>query len=87
MRRRWFSTLRNPVGGLGVWRGGCSPRIWRALRLATVLVTFALGTAVGDLTALALHVGYLVSRGLFAVVIVVAAILRWSFGLDSVVAF
>lgn len=52
----------------------------------TVLWTFALGTALGDLTAIALHLGFLASAVLFAVVIAVPAI-GWRFGLEPVVAF
>ena len=54
---------------------------------ATVLVTFALGTATGDLTATTLHLGYLASGLLFAVVIVIPAIGWRVFGLNSVAAF
>ena len=53
----------------------------------TVLVTFALGTAAGDLTAVSLNLGYLASGVLFAVVIAVPAVLWWRFGLNEVVAF
>jgi len=54
---------------------------------ATVLITFALGTAVGDLTATALHLGYLASGIVFAVVIAVPAVaFRW-LKLNAVVAF
>jgi uncharacterized membrane-anchored protein len=52
----------------------------------TVLLTFALGTAAGDLTALALHLGFLASGVLFAVVIAVPAI-GWRLGLNPVFAF
>lgn len=41
---------------------------------AAVIVTFALGTAVGDLTATTLHLGYFVSGLLFAVVIAIPAV-------------
>src|SRR5215469_4974013 len=41
---------------------------------ATVLATFALGTAVGDLTATTLHLGYFASGVLFAVVFLVPAV-------------
>jgi uncharacterized membrane-anchored protein len=41
---------------------------------ATVLATFALGTATGDMTATTLHLGYLASGVLFAVVILVPAV-------------
>ncbi|WP_371790186.1 hypothetical protein OG285_04075 [Streptomyces sp. NBC_01471] len=54
---------------------------------ATVLATFALGTAVGDLTAGTLHLGYLPSGVLFAVLIAVPALCRRLFGLDAVAAF
>jgi len=54
---------------------------------ATVLITFALGTAAGDLTATALHLGYLASGIVFAVVIAVPAVaFRW-LKLNAVVAF
>lgn len=54
---------------------------------ATVLATFALGTAVGDMTATTLHLGYLASGLLFAVVIAVPAVAyRWA-GLGAVPAF
>jgi uncharacterized membrane-anchored protein len=52
----------------------------------TVLLTFALGTALGDLTALALHLGFLPSAVLFAVVIAVPAV-AWRSGLNPVLAF
>jgi uncharacterized membrane-anchored protein len=49
---------------------------------AAVVATFALGTAAGDLTAVTLHLGYLWSIVLFAVVIAVPAAgyrwLRWN---------
>ncbi len=54
---------------------------------ATVLTTFALGTAAGDLTAVTLHLGYFSSGLLFAALIAVPAIgFRW-FGLNAIVAF
>jgi uncharacterized membrane-anchored protein len=54
---------------------------------AAVLVTFALGTATGDLTATTFHLGYLASGVLFAVVIAVPFIAWRSFGLNPVAAF
>jgi uncharacterized membrane-anchored protein len=54
---------------------------------ATVLVTFALGTAAGDLTATTLHLGFLGSGILFAVVIAVPAIACWKLRLNAIVAF
>jgi uncharacterized membrane-anchored protein len=53
---------------------------------ATVFATFALGTALGDFTAATLHLGYLASGVLFAVVIMIPAI-AWRFGLNAVLAF
>lgn len=53
---------------------------------ATVLTTFALGTACGDLTAGTLHLGYFSSGVLFAVAIAVPAIARMA-GLNAVAAF
>ena len=54
---------------------------------AAVVTTFALGTAVGDLTAVTLHFGYLTSGLVFACAIAVpGGGYRW-FGLNSVAAF
>jgi uncharacterized membrane-anchored protein len=53
----------------------------------TVLMTFALGTAAGDLTAISLHLGYLPSAVLFAAVIAVPAVLGWRGKLNEVAAF
>jgi uncharacterized membrane-anchored protein len=53
----------------------------------TVLATFALGTAAGDMTATSLHLGYLTSAILFAAIIAVPALAWWKLGLNSVVAF
>jgi uncharacterized membrane-anchored protein len=54
---------------------------------ATVLSTFALGTAAGDFTASTLHLGYLGSAVMFAIVIAVPALAYWKFRLNAVVAF
>ena len=53
---------------------------------ATVLGTFALGTAVGDLTAGTLHLGFLLSGILFLVAIVIPLV-AWRLGLNEVAAF
>jgi uncharacterized membrane-anchored protein len=49
---------------------------------ATVLATFALGTAAGDMTASTVHLGYLVSGLVFAVLIAIPAVgyrmLHWN---------
>jgi uncharacterized membrane-anchored protein len=52
-----------------------------------VLTTFALGTAVGDLTATTLHLGFLPSALLFAAAITVPALGWWRFGWNPVASF
>lgn len=54
---------------------------------ATVLATFALGTAAGDLTAVTLHMGYLTSGIFFTVVIAIPAVAHWRFNLSPILAF
>ncbi len=54
---------------------------------ATVLATFALGTAVGDMTAVTLHLGYLASGVLFAIVFIVPLIAYLRFGVNEVFTF
>lgn len=54
---------------------------------ATVMATFALGTAVGDLTAATLGLGYLASGVLFAVLFALPALAYRLFGLNAIVAF
>ncbi len=54
---------------------------------ATVFATFALGTALGDFTAISLNLGYLESGIFFGVVILIPALARWQFGLNGVAAF
>ncbi len=54
---------------------------------ATVFATFALGTALGDLTAFSLKLGYLDSGIIFGVVILIPALARWQLGLNGIVAF
>jgi uncharacterized membrane-anchored protein len=54
---------------------------------ATVLATFALGTAAGDMTAITLGLGYLNSAILFAVLIAIPAIGWRFFKLNAIVAF
>ena len=54
---------------------------------ATVLATFALGTAAGDLTATTLGLGYLGSGVMFAAVIAVPAVAHRWFGLAAIAAF
>jgi uncharacterized membrane-anchored protein len=54
---------------------------------ATVFATFALGTALGDLTAISLGMGYLPSGIFFFAVILLPALAWWRFGLNSIAAF
>jgi uncharacterized membrane-anchored protein len=54
---------------------------------ATVLTTFALGTAAGDMTATTTGLGYLGSGVMFALVIAVPAIAHRWFGLNAIAAF
>jgi uncharacterized membrane-anchored protein len=54
---------------------------------AAVVLTFALGTAVGDLTAVTLHLGYGGSILLFAGLMAFPAVGYWRFHLDPVAAF
>ncbi len=54
---------------------------------ATVLATFALGTAAGDMTATSMHLGFLSSGVLFASLIALPAVGYWRFGLNPIVAF
>ena len=54
---------------------------------ATVIATFSLGTAAGDLTASTLGLGYFPSFVLFAVLFALPALAYWLFGLNEIVAF
>jgi uncharacterized membrane-anchored protein len=54
---------------------------------ATVFATFALGTALGDFTAIALGLGFLSSIVLFFVIIMIPAVAWRGFSLNPVVAF
>ncbi|HEY6469955.1 MAG TPA: hypothetical protein VI434_09315 [Candidatus Dormibacteraeota bacterium] len=53
----------------------------------TVMSTFALGTAAGDMTATTLHLGYFVSGVAFTVLIAVPAVAHRWFELNAIVAF
>jgi len=54
---------------------------------ATVLATFALGTAAGDMTATSMQIGYFASGVMFAVIIAIPAIAHQRFGLNAILAF
>jgi hypothetical protein len=54
---------------------------------ATVLATFAMGTAVGDLTARTLNLGYLTSGIWFSFAFAAVAVAHWKFRLNPILAF
>jgi uncharacterized membrane-anchored protein len=54
---------------------------------AAVVATFAMGTALGDLTATTLGLGYLASAFLFAAVIAIPAIGYWKFSWNPIFSF
>jgi uncharacterized membrane-anchored protein len=54
---------------------------------STVMITFALGTAAGDMTASTLKLGYFTSGLLFAALFALPAIAYWRSGLNEVGAF
>lgn len=54
---------------------------------ATVMATFALGTALGDLTAVTLHLGFFSSAVLFLVIIAIPLVAHRKLGMNSVLAF
>lgn len=54
---------------------------------ATVIATFALGTATGDMTATTFGLGYFASGVVFAAIILIPAIGYFVFGLNEIVAF
>ena len=54
---------------------------------ATVMATFALGTAAGDMTAITMHIGYFVSGVMFAILISLPALAYWLFHLNDIFAF
>ena len=54
---------------------------------AAVVATFAMGTAVGDLTAVSLKLGYVGSMLLFAGIIVIPAVGYWKLRWNAVLAF
>lgn len=54
---------------------------------STVFATFALGTALGDYTAVTWNLGFLASGVLFGVLIVLPGLAHWKLGLNAVAAF
>jgi uncharacterized membrane-anchored protein len=54
---------------------------------ATVLATFAMGTATGDMTARTLNLGYLASGIWFLIAFAAVAVAHWKFRLNPILAF
>jgi uncharacterized membrane-anchored protein len=54
---------------------------------ATVMATFALGTALGDLTAFTLKIGFFSSAVLFGLLIAIPLVAHWKLRMNSVLAF
>ncbi len=54
---------------------------------ATVMATFALGTAAGDMTASTLHLGYFSSFIIFVILFALPAVAYKLFGLNEIIAF
>jgi uncharacterized membrane-anchored protein len=54
---------------------------------ATVMATFALGTALGDLTAFTMKIGFFSSAILFLVLICIPLVAHWKLRMNSVLAF
>jgi uncharacterized membrane-anchored protein len=54
---------------------------------ATVMATFALGTALGDLTAFTMNIGFFSSLVLFLFLIAIPLVAHWKLGMNSVFAF
>lgn len=80
-----FLTWRRVEGTLSIHRIDTLRR--ELFYWAAVAATFAMGTALGDLTAYTAHLGFLVSVVLFAALIVVPAVGWARFGWDSVFSF
>jgi uncharacterized membrane-anchored protein len=78
---RWYST----EGTLSIH--SINTRRRERYYWATVLATFALGTATGDMTATDFHWGFLASGIVFAVVILLPALGYWKLRLNPVFAF
>lgn len=54
---------------------------------AAVLMTFALGTATGDLTAFTFHLGFLTSAILFIAIFAIPCVLYWVFRVNAIFTF
>lgn len=80
-----FLTWYRSEGTLSIHSIGTQRR--EAFYWATVFATFALGTALGDFTALTLHMGYLPSALFFLAVILIPAIAWRGFRMNSIATF
>jgi uncharacterized membrane-anchored protein len=80
-----FGTWQRSEGTLSIHSITTQRR--EAFYWATVFATFALGTALGDFTAVSLNMGYLTSGIFFFAVILLPALAWKRFGLNSVAAF
>lgn len=80
-----FVTWQKVEGTLSIHSVDTARR--EAFYWAAVVATFALGTAVGDLTAATLNLGYFYSAVLFAGVILIPAIGYWRFNWNPIFAF
>jgi uncharacterized membrane-anchored protein len=77
----WYATERTlSIHSIYTWRR-------EAFYWVTVMTTFALGTAAGDMTAMTMGWGFFASGVMFAVVIAVPAVAHWKFGLNAITAF
>ena len=81
---------RNPGGGALAGRRNersrstaSTPPVARRSIGAAVMATFAMGTALGDLTAITLHLGYLLSAVLDAGLMLIPALGFWLFGMNA----
>ena len=77
----WYGSEKTlSMQQINTWRRECF--YW-----ATVMVTFALGTAAGDMTASTLGLGYFTSGLLFAVLFTLPALAYWRSGGQAIGAF
>ena len=77
----WYRTERTlDIHSIYTWRR-------ELFYWATIITTFALGTALGDLTAITFKLGYLSSLILFGVVFAIPAVGYFVFGLNEIGAF
>ena len=77
----WYASERTlSIHSIFTWRR-------EAFYWATVMTTFALGTAAGDMTAVTMHLGYFASGVMFAVLIAIPALAHSRFALNGIFAF